>query len=290
MGFEYEFFNAKELQEIYPGFEIHDDGVVALLDPQGGFLDSDLIVQTHVDLTRRMNGVISEGERVQNWAPDGSGVRIETTKGVYYAQKLILSAGPWITKTFPESKKKLKVERQVVGWYNSKPADFFTPDKIPTFVAGANTQDEYYYGLPSYQNHGLKIAKYNHLKETMDIDQMDYSVHQKDIKVLEETLNQFFRPEEHVLKESCVCLFTNTPDEKFIIDQHPVHPQVLICSPCSGAGFKFSSVIGQILTEMVTENVSQDSRELLEPFQLSRDALKVKSVIQEEEERLAYGP
>lgn len=51
-----------------------------------------------------MNGVISEGEVVKRWCPDGSGVRIETNRNVYLAQKLILSTGPWIRTTLPESK------------------------------------------------------------------------------------------------------------------------------------------------------------------------------------------
>jgi sarcosine oxidase len=46
------------------------------------------------------------------------------------------------------------------------------------------------------------------------------------------------------------CLFTNTRDEHFILDQHPDYPQVIIGSPCSGHGFKFSSVMGEILADL----------------------------------------
>lgn len=52
MGLQYELLNAQELWKLYPGFKFQKDGDVALLDPLGGFLDSDLILQTHVELTR----------------------------------------------------------------------------------------------------------------------------------------------------------------------------------------------------------------------------------------------
>ena len=66
-------------------------------------------------------------------------------------------------------------------------------------------------------------------------------------------------------RASSVCLYTNTPDEDFIIDAHPAHPQVLIVSPCSGHGFKFSSAIGEIVTDLVMDGESALD---LTPFRL----------------------
>jgi sarcosine oxidase len=50
---------------------------------------------------------------------------------------------------------------------------------------------------------------------------------------------------------SVVCLYTNTPDEHFWIDRHPAHANVWVASPCSGHGFKFAPVIGEILADLV---------------------------------------
>ena len=49
------------------------------------------------------------------------------------------------------------------------------------------------------------------------------------------------------------CMFTNTPDEHFIIDYHPAHPEVVLASPCSGHGYKFCSVVGEILADLATD-------------------------------------
>jgi glycine/D-amino acid oxidase-like deaminating enzyme len=48
-----------------------------------------------------------------------------------------------------------------------------------------------------------------------------------------------------------VCLYTNTPDGHFLIDRHPTHPEVLIVSACSGHGFKFATVIGESVAQLV---------------------------------------
>jgi sarcosine oxidase len=54
-----------------------------------------------------------------------------------------------------------------------------------------------------------------------------------------------------------VCLFTNTADEHFVIDRLPGHPEVVVASPCSGHGFKFASVIGEILADLVVTGSSR---------------------------------
>jgi sarcosine oxidase len=50
-----------------------------------------------------------------------------------------------------------------------------------------------------------------------------------------------------------VCLYTNTRDEHFLIDRHPAHAQVLIASACSGHGFKFAPVIGEMVADLIED-------------------------------------
>jgi glycine/D-amino acid oxidase-like deaminating enzyme len=68
---------------------------------------------------------------------------------------------------------------------------------------------------------------------------------------------------------SAVCMYTNTPDEDFIIDRHPAHDRVLVLSPCSGHGFKFSSAIGELAADLLTTG---STRFDLSPFRLFRFA------------------
>ena len=61
----------------------------------------------------------------------------------------------------------------------------------------------------------------------------------------------FFRRTDAKLRATAVCMYTNTPDEHFWIDRYPRNSQVLIASACSGHGFKFAPVIGEVLADMV---------------------------------------
>jgi sarcosine oxidase len=64
-------------------------------------------------------------------------------------------------------------------------------------------------------------------------------------------------------------MYTNTPDEHFIIDLHPEHPAVIIASPCSGHGFKFSIAIGELIADEFT---GERRRFDLTPFRIDRFA------------------
>jgi glycine/D-amino acid oxidase-like deaminating enzyme len=47
------------------------------------------------------------------------------------------------------------------------------------------------------------------------------------------------------------CLYTNTTDKNFIVDFHPDHPNIVVVSACSGHGFKFASVMGELIAQGV---------------------------------------
>jgi sarcosine oxidase len=72
---------------------------------------------------------------------------------------------------------------------------------------------------------------------------------------------------EAPVRETSVCIFTNTPDHDFIIDFHPEHRQVLISSPCSGHGFKFASVVGELQAELIAADKAHFD---LAPFRVGR--------------------
>ena len=100
---------------------------------------------------------------------------------------------------------------------------------------------------------GFKIGKYHHRHERVDADRMDHRCHPEDEAVLREGIRRYFPGADGARLDMKACMFTNTPDEHFIIDTHPVHPQCVIVSACSGHGFKFSSVIGEIAAQLALE-------------------------------------
>jgi len=65
-------------------------------------------------------------------------------------------------------------------------------------------------------------------------------------------------------------MFTNTPDENFVIDLHPDHSHVAIAAGFSGHGYKFSSAVGEILSQLVTTGSTNQDISL---FSASRPSL-----------------
>jgi sarcosine oxidase len=80
-------------------------------------------------------------------------------------------------------------------------------------------------------------------------------------------VGRYFPGANGPLLRSATCLFTNAPDEHFILDRHPDAAAVLIVSPCSGHGFKFCSVIGEIVADLVA---SDRTRHDIAAFRLDR--------------------
>jgi sarcosine oxidase len=89
----------------------------------------------------------------------------------------------------------------------------------------------------------------------------------RDEQVLRELAERYFPDGVGPTMSLKSCMFTNTPDHHFIIDLHPAYPQVAFTSPCSGHGFKFASVIGEIMADLAQNG---HTRHDIEFFRLQR--------------------
>ena len=193
-------------------------------------------------------------EPMLRWEPDGEGVRIVTANRTCRASRLLLAAGAWVGGLIPELRLPLTIERQVLFWFepHSKRQQF-QPQNCPIYL-WEYASGRFFYGFPDLGD-GVKVA-FHHQGETAEPDLLRREVDQGEIEDMRELLRRFLPAAEGRLTSAVVCLYTNTPDEHFIIDRHPAHPQVVIASPCSGHGFKFSSVIGEIASNLLCDDTS----------------------------------
>jgi len=129
------------------------------------------------------------------------------------------------------------------------------------------TAGKMFYGFPDLGT-GIKIAPH-HRGRSIDPDQLTQDVSQKEIQEMKDIATEYLGMSP-IFKSSAVCMYTNTPDENFIIDYHPEFGNIIIASPCSGHGFKFSSLTGRILSDMALGN---DTGFDLSPFSLTRPAI-----------------
>jgi len=251
--------SSTEMRARFPIFS-PEANMVAVWEPRAGILFPELAVQTHLELAAEHGASLRFNEPVLRWEPDGEGVRVFTAKATYNANRLLLSAGAWIGALLGESSGvsqsnrqflnlPLSIERQVLLWFEPRSqAELFQPENCPIYI-WEYAPHRFFYGFPDLGD-GVKVAVHHEGPRT-DPEEISREVREDEIQTMRGLLRRFLPAAEGVLKSTMVCMYTNTPDEHFILDYHPVHPQVLVASPCSGHGFKFSSVIGELAATLL---------------------------------------
>lgn len=248
-GLPHEIFTSAQLMKRFPGYRL-PAGTMALLQPEGGFLVPEACVSAHVMQAQGSGAEVRANEKVLRWEPLKDGVEVVTEAGGYTADRLILSTGPWISEFVPQLKEKAVPERQVLGWFEPARPEWFRPESFPVF--NLQVEEGHYYGFPVFGVPGFKIGLYHHRKERVNPDGIDRECHAEDERVLRACGEKCFPDGCGPVLSMRTCMFTNTPDEHFVIDVLPGYPQVVVASPCSGHGFKFSSVVGEILAELAS--------------------------------------
>ncbi len=247
-------FTSAELARRYPGYRL-PPGHMALYQPEGGFLVSERCVVAHVVAAQAAGAEIHARERVLGWEPDGDGVRVETDRQTYRARRLVVCGGAWIGKLVPRLGAVAQPERQVLAWFQPLDPEAFRPERFPVFNLAV--PEGRYYGFPAWGVPGFKVGRYGHLGEQVDPDDLDREPNAADEALLRAFTERYFPAAGGPTMALRACLFTNTPDGHFVIDHHPAYPQVILASPCSGHGFKFCSVIGEILADLAQNGTTR---------------------------------
>jgi sarcosine oxidase len=261
---DHEILNSTNLQQKFPMFSVEDDPM-AVWEPRAGILFPERAIQTHLDLAASLGVRLRFDDPVRKWEPVGKGVRVFTDANSYTANHLVLSPGAWMNSLLPETKLPLTVERQVLYWF--KPVshlEMFRPKQFPIFIR-QYAHDRFFYGFPDLGD-GVKVA-FHHQGGQVDPNTTSQEVAPQEIAEIRNVLSEYLPDANGALLSTAVCKYTNTPDEHFFLDYHPQFPQIVVASPCSGHGFKFSPAIGEIIAQMVHGKRPQFDLDL---FKLSR--------------------
>jgi sarcosine oxidase len=229
--------------------------MVGVWEPRAGILFPERAVRTQLGLAKQNGATLRFNEPVRRWEATQDSVRVFTAKRCYTARRLLLATGAWMSSTVLDLKLPLKVERQVLYWFAPRlgsglRASQWRPPHCPIYI-WEYRHDKFFYGFPDLGD-GIKVAFHHQGKHTRP-DQVRRKVNDREVETMRRVLRRFLPGAEGRLRSATVCLYTNTPDEHFILDFHPAHRRVLLASPCSGHGFKFSSVIGEIAAALLTD-------------------------------------
>ena len=129
------------------------------------------------------------------------------------------------------------------------------PGRLPVFIL--ESRHGIHYGIPPHGGAGVKIAKHHHRDETVDPDTYSRTVTADDEALIRSALADHIPAANGRLIDARTCLYTMTPDDDFIIDRAPGAANVIVASPCSGHGFKFAPVIGEILADLATTGTTR---------------------------------
>ncbi|KAK9831817.1 hypothetical protein WJX74_010519 [Apatococcus lobatus] len=262
-GLEHEVLSAEEVNSRYPGYTLPPH-FQALLQPQGGILASERCIAAHISAAQQQGAQVHLHERACGWwvDPRTQDVMVKTDKCKYRAGRLVITGGAWMTQLIPEFQGFLKVERQVVGWFKCQENHHFQQSLFPVFILLDDSQNGFY-GFPAFDHKSMKIGKFGHRGEWSSPDTLDRNVYPEDEEVLRVAVQKYFQSANHEMVQAVPCMFSNTPDQHFIIDHHPRHKQVIVCSACSGHGFKFCSVVGEITADLALKGQTEHPIDLL---------------------------
>ena len=239
----HEVLDAAEIHRRFPPLTPRQ-GTVALFEREAGSVFPEEAIHAHLEMAAKHGAALHFDERVEDWRVLDSGtVEVTTSRSRYQAGRLVLAPGAWAASLFKVEWLPLEVEPQMLYWFTPDGgAQPFAPDRFPIYIwdLGGNVQ---FYGFPADDNQRVKVAFFRSAR----IDETSMRA------VLAPCIPALARG---TLVDSVSCKYTLTPDRHFVIDLHPDYPQVVIASPCSGHGFKFATVIGEMLADLAIEGAT----------------------------------
>jgi len=256
----HEVLNHKQINDRFPGYEM-PLGQMGLYQADGGFVLSERAIVAYVNAAVAEGAEVHARESVIKWETEGAGVRVFTDRAEYTADRLVITAGAWAAGMVPSLEELAVPERQVLAWLQPKKPSLFALENFPVF--NAYFEEGRYYGFPVFGIPGFKIGRYHHLEEVVDPDHMEREVTRQDEDILRVAASRYFPKANGTLMTLKTCLFTNTPDDHFIIDKLPGIPQVTVAAGFSGHGFKFASVVGEIVGDLAIKGETAHNIDLL---------------------------
>ena len=261
----HEVLDAFHLEERFPAYRRLPPETRVVLQPDGGFLLAERSILAHVNVALRYGAALRFRQRVLSWRATEDGVEVETESGTEEADRLVICAGAWARNLVLSLKELAVPERQVLAWLQPTRPELFAPEVFPVFLL--DVEEGSFYGFPVHDVPGFKFGKFHHLRQPIDPDDPDRSAHPEDEALLRGFAERYFPDGAGPTLMLKACMFVNAPDEHFIIDTIPESPAVSIAAGFSGHGYKFCSVVGEIMADLAMHGSTRHDIGL---FRLSR--------------------
>jgi monomeric sarcosine oxidase len=254
-GVPYEWLTPTDVARRFPQFRLDED-MMGGFQPDAGSLAASLCVITQSEMAQKHGATVLTKTPVLEVEVLRDSVRVTTADAQYEATKLVITAGPWAPRLLETLDLNLPLvpTREQLVFFEPRGGSMFDPEHCPIFILHTKP---WFYGIPNIGGSGLKVAIHGRHQTTDHPDTMNRTPDQDYVEMVQGFVRHYMPEGDGPVKESRMCLYTETPDEHFILDQHPAYPHVVIGSGFSGHGFKFGILIGRILADLAVQGTTQ---------------------------------
>lgn len=250
---EVERLDAETLRRRFPGFCVPPE-FAAVFEAQAGYLFVEDCTRAHVDQALVRGAKLRIGAEVRSWEADGGAVRIRLDDGAIHAGRLLIAAGAWAGTLLADLRVPLEVVRKSLYWFDAPEEIYGERRGGPGFIF--ETGDGNFYGFPFIAGQGLKCAEHTGGVSVADPLAVSRLPLAQETRRVQQFLARYLPRVSPEPTNFAVCLYTLSPDRNFIVDRHPAHPAVCFAAGLSGHGFKFASVLGEVLADFAVSGRS----------------------------------
>ncbi len=273
----HEVLSAADVRRRFPTFTPAEDEL-AMYEAKAGFARPEATVSAHLLLAERAGAELHFGEPVLRWESTAHGVRVTTASSTYEAGQLVVAPGAWAPELLADLGGPIQVQRQVMHWFEPlEGVGPFLPDRHPIYIH-EDREGTQIYGFPALDGpeRGAKVAFFRR-GQVCTPDTIDREVSGAEVDEMRTYAVRLLPTLPVRFIRAATCMYSNTPDQHFVIAKHPKHANVTVACGFSGHGFKFVPVVGEVLADLATTGNTAHPIDLFDPRRpaLRPDALEV---------------
>ncbi len=249
-GLEIQELSAREAAAGFPGFLV-PQSCEAIFEHRAGYLLVERCVLAHVAQATRLGAKLQLGEVVRDWRAEGGGVVVQTDRATYTAERLIICAGAWACQVLDELGIRFEVRRKPLYWWQTRGDSYRADRGCPGFLY--QLPHGCFYGFPQIDPRGIKVAEHTGGPIVQDPLTVARDIDSKDQERVAGFVAEYLSEATTHCSDHTVCMYTMTTDGHFVVDRHPEHPHVALAAGLSGHGFKFTCVLGEVLSQLALD-------------------------------------
>ena len=262
-GLPHEVLRASEVKLRFPAFSFPADWD-CVFQPDGGVLRPEKAIHLFLSAAQGLGAVFCRNTVVRSVQPVADHAEVQLESGeIIEVGSVVVCAGPWISEIIPELRSHLVLTRQPLVWFRPIDQGLVRADRMPVFLL--QTKDDLVYGFPDLFGTGVKVASHLSGGDLPGPDAPRAEASDEEKAYLRTVLKRYVPAASGDPCHATTCIYTRAPDGHFVLGLHPRHPQIVIASPCSGHGFKFASVFGEVLADLATRQATDKPIDLFHP-------------------------